>query len=259
MSLGRAVGVMTGAASSVGRVRENNQDAVGHFETPGLDDDEFAHHLFVVADGMGGHAGGEVASRLAIDVVHEAYFADPSDDRSAALGRALQAANAAVHARARAEPALANMGTTCSALVLRHEKAYVAHVGDTRIYLFRGGSTTRLTRDHSLAAAGRPEVLTRALGTSATLEVDITEPVHVAAGDAFLLCSDGLWGHVTDEELLQAVQAGIEPEATCQTLVALANDRGGPDNITAQLVQICGADAARPGLFAGLRRLLRAT
>jgi len=259
----KSLAISVAAATDVGRHRENNQDAVGDFAPPNAEERDRMGCLFVVADGMGGAAGGEVASALAVDGVRQSFFTDPDLDRRAALLRAVQAANRAVYDRGQSEPALNGMGTTCTALVLHNGTAEVAHVGDTRAYLVRNEMIIPLTRDHSLAEAGRPSVLTRALGAAATVDVDLLEnPLAVAAGDIFLLCSDGLWGQITDEELARAVRQQHEPAQSCRDLVALANARGGRDNITVQLVQVGTrqahpARANRSGFLAGLGRLLR--
>jgi protein phosphatase len=257
------VEIALGNLSSVGRVRERNEDYFGYFAPP----DAVAKkgRLFVVADGMGGETAGDVASRLAVETVHEAYFADPTDDPTAALRASLQAANEAIYERARAQPEGTRMGTTCTALVVRDDLAHVAHVGDTRAYLIRAGAMTRLTSDHSLAGSGRANVLTRALGIDAAVNVDVVDPpLPITKNDMFLLCSDGLWGLIEDVELLRIAAQNADLQAACRDMVALANERGGRDNITVQLVRIgAGAPPAdvappRPGLLAAVRRLLGA-
>jgi serine/threonine protein phosphatase PrpC len=259
-------GIALGNLSSVGRVRERNEDYFGYFAPPEADVLARKGRLFVVADGMGGESAGDVASRLAVDTVRQAYFADPAEDPTAALRASLQTANRAIYDRARTEPEGTRMGTTCTALVLRDDVAHVAHVGDTRAYLIRAGAMTRLTSDHSLAESGRANVLTRALGINAAVNVDVLEPpLPVSKDDLFLLCSDGLWGLIEDPELLRMVMAKSDLQAACRDLVALANERGGRDNITVQLIRIdVGAErveagpAQRPGLLAVVRRLLGA-
>lgn len=251
------------AATHVGRRRENNQDAVADFQPTAAAERDRVGCVFVVADGMGGAAGGEVASALAVDGVHRAYFADPDVDRRAALVRAVQAANRAVWERVQREPSLAGMGTTCTALLLHDGTAEVAHVGDTRAYLVREQTIVPLTRDHSLATAGQPSVLTRALGGGPTVDVDLLEKsLKVTVGDIFLLCSDGLWGQISDEEIARVVTRARHPGQLCDELIAQANERGGPDNITVLLVHV-GAGPARldppsvGSFLVGLRRLLR--
>jgi protein phosphatase len=236
------------ARSDVGCVRPNNEDCHGAFtgEWPsqGL--------LVIVADGMGGAAGGEVASRLAVETVRAAYFEATVDpDRRAILRRALLRANEAIYMRAAGDPDLTGMGTTCTAVVILGHAAIFGHVGDSRAYLARRDRITQLTRDHSLAAelerrcvpgqavpqAGR-HVLTRCLGVASQVEVDTNEtPIELEPGDHLLLCSDGLSGPVTAAEMLRAVRE-LEPQAACDRLVTLARERGGPDNVTVQIVRL---------------------
>jgi protein phosphatase len=255
-----------GNLSNVGRVRERNEDYFGYFVPPAADALVKKGRLWLVADGMGGETAGDVASRLAVEMVHEAYFTDPADDPGEALRSSLQAANRAIYERAQVQPDGTRMGTTCTALVLREGIAHIAHVGDTRAYLVRGGAITQLTRDHSLAPSGYANILTRALGIAPAVDVEVLEPaLTVSTGDMFVLCSDGLWGEVDDDELLRTVSSTPDLQAACRALVTLANERGGRDNITVQLVRIGGPGArlrtaplARPGLLAAVRRLLGA-
>jgi serine/threonine protein phosphatase PrpC len=261
--MGADVPFALGNLSSAGRVRERNEDYFGYFAPAEADALTTKGRLFVVADGMGGETAGDVASRLAVETVHEAYFGDPTDDPAKALRASLEAANRVIHARAQMQPEGTRMGTTCTALVVRDDVAHIAHVGDTRAYFIRGRSISQLTSDHSLAQSGSANVLTRALGIEPAVKVDVLDPpLQLAGGDRFLLCSDGLWGLVEDAELLRIVLAKSDPQAACRDLVALANDRGGRDNITVQLVRIGGAAAAvpppRPGFLSVVRRLLGA-
>jgi serine/threonine protein phosphatase PrpC len=258
------VEIALGNLSSVGRVRERNEDYFGYFAPS----DALAKkgRLFLVADGMGGETAGDVASRLAVETVRDAYFGDPGDDPTAVLRASLEAANRVIYDRARTQPEGTRMGTTCTALVVRDDVACVAHVGDTRAYLIRAGGMTRLTADHSLAQSGRANVLTRALGIEATVNVDVVDPpLRVSKGDKFLMCSDGLWGQIDDAELLRLVVTNSDLQTACRDLVALANERGGRDNITVQLIRIGadvdagqGAPPQRPRLLAVFRRLLGA-
>jgi protein phosphatase len=258
------VEITLGNCSSVGRVRERNEDYFGYFEPPESGALPSKGRLFIVADGMGGETAGDVASRLAVEIVHESYFAHAADDPTEALRVSVQAANRAIYERAQSHIDGARMGTTCTALVVRDAAAHIAHVGDTRAYLIRGGVMTRLTRDHSLAESGQANILTRALGINATVDVDLLDrPMPISPEDMFLMCSDGLWGHIDDGEVLRTVQARRDVQAACRDLVALANEKGGRDNITVQLIRIAGGDdtsatGPRPGLLAGLRRLLGA-
>jgi PPM family protein phosphatase len=254
-----AVEIALGNFSSVGRVRERNEDYFGYFEPPESGALPKKGRLFVVADGMGGETAGDVASRLAVEVVHEAYFANSADDPTEALRVSLQAANRAIYERAQTQPEGTRMGTTCTALVVRDDVAHVAHVGDTRAYLIRAGSMTQLTCDHSLTDSGLANVLTRALGIGPDVDVDVLDrPVPISRDDMFLLCSDGLWGQIDDGELLRTLLANPDPQTACRDLVALANERGGRDNITVQLIRIAAAPPRRLGLVAVIRRLLGA-
>ena len=206
----------------------------------------------MVADGMGAHAAGELASKLAVDIVPLAYqkLADraPPD----ALRAAVEDANAQIHGRGRADPDFRGMGTTSTTLVLLPQGAVAAQVGDSRAYRLRGDQFAQLTFDHSLVwemrAAGQlpgdqvPEyiprnVITRSLGPSPTVKVDIEGPFPLMVGDTFLLCSDGLSGQVKDAEMGTILQCLPLAEAA-RTLIDLANLRGGPDNITLVLIRL---------------------
>jgi serine/threonine protein phosphatase PrpC len=234
-----AMKVAVGSCTSPGRVRTTNQDSLGDFDSPDSGPDK--GRLFVLADGMGGEAGGEIASRLAVDVVGKTYFECPSTEPAAALELSVTAANQAIHAQATASAELHRMGTTCTALVLRGSRAWVAHVGDSRAYRIRDGATERLTTDHSMADRGPAysHILTRALGVQPEVQVDITlVSAPVRAGDVFLLCSDGLWGQVSDPDVGDIVKSEPDPEVGSRRMVDLANARGGPDNISALLVRV---------------------
>lgn len=214
-------------------------------------------HLFVVADGMGGHAGGEKASALAIDSV-ETFILDTFQWFSRFKGKeedtlladflsALGHANARLLAEAAERPELHGMGTTLTLAYRLNDKLFVAHVGDSRCYLFRNRLLYRLTTDHTLVeemvrrgalkaheAAHHQwrHVVTNAVGgDSAEVKVEVHK-VYLAVGDAVLLCSDGLTNMVPDEEIARTLQAETDPEAACKRLVTQANEQGGKDNIT---------------------------
>jgi protein phosphatase len=246
-------GILLGSLTDIGCVRENNEDSYGYHEP--VADGDFAAKgwLLVVADGMGGHSGGEVASQMAVDTIREAYAASRQPDPAAALLEAFKAANQAVYDASRQNPRLRGMGTTCTALVLKGDRAYFAHVGDTRLYLIRDGAIRQLTDDHSYVmrlvrdglitkaqAETHPHknILERALGTKDTIDVDGSkDPIPVRKHDVFVLCSDGLTNLVSDEEIKELALASLPPSA-CQALVALAKSRGGYDNVTIQIVKI---------------------
>jgi len=248
-------------ASDIGCQRTNNEDAARSV-LPG--DPEVRGRkgvLVIVADGMGGHSAGEVASRLAVDVVHRTYY-DDGDAGEATLAEAVLRANEAIYEMAQRDRALAGMGTTCTALVIRGGEAECAHVGDTRLYLVRKDQIYRMTEDHSevrsLVAQGllSPEeaqhhaernVILRALGTHPTVDVSTWgEPFPVRAGDRFVLSSDGLHDVVEDEEI-KALALGEQGQAACDAMVELAKSRGGRDNITVALINVQQAGRAAAG------------
>jgi protein phosphatase len=199
---------------------------------------------------MGGAAAGEVASRVAVDEVHAVYENSPRNASARdMLGRAFEAANRAIRMRSRADAELNGMGTTCTAASIVGRNLIVAHVGDSRAYLVREGSIEQISTDHTVASelakmgsapSAASHVLTRSLGTQERVAVDLlSKPIQLAAGQAVVLCSDGLSGMVEADEILDVVQEEA-PESACHTLVELARARGGPDNITvviAKLVQ----------------------
>jgi serine/threonine protein phosphatase PrpC len=240
--------VNSASLTDVGKIRERNEDAC------------FAGtHVFAVADGLGGHKAGEVASDLALSSVR----ALEEIDARAAAGRVAQAVrdgNRAVHDRAQTDEGLRGMGTTMTAVVISRDTAYIAHVGDSRCYLVRGGTITQLSRDHTLVARmvseGRltPEqaeahpqrsVLTRALGADHDVDVDETR-ITLLDGDRLLLCSDGLTGMLGNDDILSLVAEGSDLEEICRALVDTANERGGVDNITVVLIDMSGAPGATP-------------
>ena len=231
------------ALSDVGLRRRTNEDC--YALSPDLG-------LYLVADGMGGHTAGQVASDLAAQAVVGALrtLVDAAASLTEKLRYAVAAANREILATAQAKPELAGMGTTLVAVLAGPDRIALAHVGDSRAYLVRGGRIRQLTDDHSLvaelvrrreitetAARGHPHrhVLTRALGVRRTVEADLAE-LTPAAGDTFVLCSDGLTGHVHDDEIAKALEDSADLDATCSSLIDIANDRGGEDNITVLLV-----------------------
>jgi serine/threonine protein phosphatase PrpC len=210
-------------------------------------------HLLLVADGMGAHAVGELASKLATDLIPLNYSKFASLGAPAALRRAFLEANSTIYQKGTHNPDFEGMGTTSSALLIRPEGAWVAHVGDSRIYRIRRGHIEQLSYDHSLQwelarrqgmdpdeIEGVPSnVIVRSLGPEPTLQVDIEGPHPLLPGDTFLLCSDGLSGLVSDAEM-GAIVSSLPLREACQLLVDLANLRGGPDNITVVLVRLPG-------------------
>jgi protein phosphatase len=235
--------------SDVGCVRQVNEDR-GSW----LHNEQGA--LLLVADGMGGHAAGEVASSLAVEVIRRAYAeADTAIEQT--LERAFHAANREIYQAAGRDKTRQGMGTTCTALLLRDGLAYCAHVGDSRLYLVRNDEIYLMSEDHSavmdlvrrglltLQTARHHEdknVILRALGTQAKVEVSVWDkPFPVQAGDAFVLCSDGLYDLVEDDEIKQAVLK-LKPQPACEHLLALALQRGGHDNVTVGVLKVVAKD-----------------
>ena len=251
-----------GAATSIGRVRQINEDAYLAKAEQGL---------FVVCDGMGGAAAGEVASQLAIETIG-AELNPPSHsvlrragdgngdaqfhDRTLQLGDAIRAANRAIITRAQADATQAGMGTTVVGAWADGGVVSLAHVGDSRAYLANAGGFEGVTSDHSLVEAQvqaglidrrqslqaeHQNVLLRALGRDANVEIDLTE-ITVSPGDRLMLCTDGLTRTVSDADLASALERFRgEPQQACDYLVEAANDNGGPDNITVVIVEFLGS------------------
>ncbi len=240
------------ALTDVGLRRANNQDS---FAVHLAGDDADWHrrgHLLMVADGMGAHAAGELASKMACESIPHTYRKLTDRGPAEALRRAVLTANANIHERGQANAEFQGMGTTCSVLVLLPRAALVAHVGDSRVYRLRRGKLEQLTFDHSLVwemqAAGQmprgevagfipKNIITRSLGPHAEVQVDLEGPFPLEAGDTFLICSDGLSGQVKDEEI-GALLGALDPADSARALVDMANLRGGPDNVTAVVAKV---------------------
>jgi serine/threonine protein phosphatase PrpC len=243
--------------TDVGVRRSHNQDA--YAADPAGDPDRFtAHgHLFLVADGMGGHAVGEKASAKAVRDIPHTYHKHAHEGASQALRKAFTEANAGIHAIGQENPEFRGLGTTATALLFRTEGAWVGHVGDSRAYRIRDGLIEQLSFDHSAVweiarrqqvnpeelQGIRSNVILRSLGPDAFVEVDVEGPHPVRPGDIYLLCSDGLTGQLSDYEI-GAVAAALPPAEACEFLVELANLRGGPDNITVIVVRVGGTPDA---------------
>lgn len=244
--------VTASVQTDVGCHREINEDSSTFIE-PGSGELLSARgRLVVVADGMGGHSAGEVASRIAVDVISRVYYDTPGDPVSALRTSFIQA-NREIHQSSTEDQARKGMGTTCTALVLRNGTALAAHVGDSRLYLVRGGQIYLMTEDHSAVmelvkrglltlaeARHHPDknVILRALGSHRDIEISVwDEPLPIRGGDRFLLCSDGLYDLVEDNEIMEAVLGG-DAHTACSGLITLAKDRGGYDNITVAVVGI---------------------
>ena len=245
--------------SDVGVRRSHNQDA--YAEDPAGDPERFTAygHLFLVADGMGGHAVGEKASAKAVRDIPHTYHKHAQEGAAAALRKAFSEANGGIHAIGQENPEFRGLGTTATALLLRPEGAWIGHVGDSRAYRIREGSIDQLTFDHSAVweiarrqrvnpeelQGIRSNVILRSLGPDAFVEVDVEGPHPVHAGDIYLLCTDGLTGQLSDYEI-GAVVSALPPAEACEFLIELANLRGGPDNITVMIAQVGGSPEAVP-------------
>jgi protein phosphatase len=240
--------------SDVGVRRSHNQDA--YAEDPAADPDRFAvhGHLFLVADGMGGHAVGEKASAKAVRDIPHTFHKHAAEGAAAALRKAFTEANAGIHAVGQENPEFRGLGTTATAILLRPEGAWVGHVGDSRAYRIRDAVIEQLTFDHSAVweiarrqrvnpedlQGIRSNVILRSLGPEAAVEVDVEGPHPVRPGDIYLLCSDGLTGQLSDYEI-GAVASALPPDEACEFLVELGNLRGGPDNITVLIIRVGGS------------------
>jgi serine/threonine protein phosphatase PrpC len=243
------------ARTDTGMKREHNEDSWLVNEDVGL---------YVVCDGMGGHAGGETASRLAVQTVERELLGSrmrqddpfasaaplPETPLAGALREAIEGACAAVFRTSRANPELQGMGTTCIALLLHGQMAILGHVGDSRAYAVRDGEVMQLTEDHSLVneqvRAGLltqdearhsrlKNIITRSVGFEEDVLVDLLG-FETAPGDRYLLCSDGLSNLVDNEEMGTQLLRHDDPERACRALIDLANERGGDDNVTVVVI-----------------------
>jgi serine/threonine protein phosphatase PrpC len=245
-----------GYLSHPGRVRQRNED---NFSLPPADLSAellaTKGRLYLVADGMGGHQGGQWASQVAAQRIAQEYYRDPSPDPQHSLARAIHIANAEIYQHAQRTPGLEKMGTTVTAAVVRGQALLVANVGDSRTYLVRGGSALQLTQDHSLIAEGLRDgmvtseqvashpyrsVITRALGSREEVQPDFYQR-QLQPGDALLLCSDGLTNEVDDPTIAATIAHGTSAQEATGRLVEQANRNGGNDNITAIIVRFAGA------------------
>jgi protein phosphatase len=259
------------AKTDLGRARDHNEDrflvADLTRKAASLQADVRQHDvgprgtLLVVADGMGGAAAGEVASQMAADTIYAHLAKTWNEEREATpqrfayrLKEAVEVANASIHAHAKAHPEVRGMGTTMTAAGVLNDHLYLTQVGDSRAYLIRGGEAHQLTKDQSLmqrlveagelteeeaAHSERRNIILQALGPDPKVKVDLTHQ-ELRRGDVVVLCSDGLSGQVKKDEIAKIVTATPDLAAVCDQLVALANERGGPDNITVVIARFDG-------------------
>lgn len=246
-------GIEVACLTDVGCQRSNNEDSFLYWEPDGEEEFRRKGRLAVVADGMGGYEGGQEASRLAVETVRDVYASSLETDPQRVLVEALRLAHQNIQHYAAEHPQLHGMGTTCTAVSIVGRQLCFAHVGDSRLYLVREGTVSRLTRDHSYVsrlvesgfvrsedAESHPQrhILTAALGSGSVVDPDVCErPLSLQEGDTLVLCTDGLWSLIGEQELGQTVQAHT-PAESCRELVKMALERGGPDNITVLLLRI---------------------
>lgn len=240
-----------------GCVREANEDSGRHISPSDPEIQLRKGTLTIVADGMGGHASGEVASQMAVELIGEVYYADNGLAASEALRNAIETANTHIYEASVSEERYFGMGTTLVAMVLLDDTGFCAHVGDSRLYRIRGGVMEALTTDHSQVMEmvkhgiitmeqarnhDDKNVILRAVGTQAVVEVELTGPFAVELGDTFLLCSDGVSDMVEDAEIEAILLAEPDEYAACEKLIEAARDAGGHDNITAAIVGVSARD-----------------
>ena len=226
-----------------GLIRSENED---HFCIEG------SLGFLAVADGMGGHASGEVASKMAIDILRN-YLKNEQEPLSSRMTSGIKFANQSIYDASKSQSQWNGMGTTIAAVLLNENRLSIAHVGDSRVYLIRSGNIEQLTDDHTFVfeqvkrglltreeadESGMKHILSRALGTAPDVDVDLDE-LTVSDGDKFVLCSDGLSSLVSDDEILSAVMSITAPGTACEQLVTMANQKGGYDNITVIVAFLC--------------------
>jgi serine/threonine protein phosphatase PrpC len=242
--------VIVSSLSDKGCMRDSNEDRAKYIQPTQSNKGGKQGLLALVADGMGGHNAGEVASEIAVRIIEQVYYSQRGDPHKA-LRKAFLVANRKIHRASIHNTKYKGMGTTCSSIVLKGNFAYCAHVGDSRLYLVRGDSIYRMTEDHSPVmqmvkegqithdqASGWADrnFINRAVGTHPKVEISTwCQPFPIKARDRFLLCTDGLSDLVEDEEIMKTLQSD-ETEIACEKLVALAKRRGGHDNITVLLL-----------------------
>jgi protein phosphatase len=263
--------VTIGAASDPGQKRKENQDSHSYR----LPEEGSSHRkgiLLALADGMGGHSGGSVASQTAIEALMETYYTDMSSSITESLEKSFLKANERVIEKGKSDIDLHGLGSTLTAAVLKDDKMYYAHVGDSRGYIIYDKKITQFTEDHSYVAsllkAGvineeealtHPDgnIITRAIGADENLNVDVSPAYQKLKKNQYiLLCCDGLYRVVTPEEITDTVYAYQDPEAISQKLVEMANAKGGPDNITVLIARIDGTGNVS-GLIDRFKSLIR--
>jgi PPM family protein phosphatase len=246
-------GIEVASLTDVGLQRADNEDSYLYWEPESEEEFRRKGRLAIVADGMGGYEGGQEASRLAVETVRHIYDRDFTGDPQSVLLAAFQSAHDMIQRYGFDHPQFHGMGTTCTALSIIDRQLSFAHVGDSRLYLVRAGAISRLTRDHSYVgrlvengivrsedAESHPQrhILTAALGSGRDVVPHVSDqPLLLGENDILILCTDGLWSLVPEVDLARVVQAHSPAEA-CTRLVKMALERGGPDNITLQILRV---------------------
>jgi protein phosphatase len=248
--------VTASVQTDAGCVREANEDSGRHVKPSDLETQTRKGTLTIVADGMGGHASGEVASQMAVELISEIYYADETNSAPNALRNAIEQANRLIYETSLTDEKLFGMGTTVIALVLLNDTAFSAHVGDSRLYRLRGNHMEMMTFDHSQVMEmvkygiismeearnhDDKNVILRAVGTQSIVEVEVSELFSVEEDDEFLLCSDGLCDMLDDREILQTWLAAEDVHSAGESLIHEAKERGGHDNITVGIVRIAAS------------------
>ena len=242
------LGFQAAYKSDVGLTRSENQDFLGVFGAP--EGNSFADRLYIVADGMGGHENGRMASEMAVETLKESFFSNPDDRTIIRLTDGIRLANNRIFAYAQENGVNGGMGTTCTALAVTNEEYWIGHVGDSRLYQIDQQTMRQLTRDHSVVEAlirggiitpeqaehdPRKHTLTSALGIAPDVDPDVFEIDRPLQGDRFLLCSDGIMV-VPDDKIESTARVG-DIQTACDRLVEAANRYGGPDNSTVVIVE----------------------
>lgn len=245
--------IIASVQTDVGCVREANEDSGRHVQSSDPQIQTQKGTLTIVADGMGGHASGEVASQMAVELISDFYYQDTKNPTDIALKNAIEAASRSIYEASLTKEKYFGMGTTVVALILQNDTAYVAHVGDSRVYRLRGAEFQQITEDHSqvmemvkYGIISREEakthddknIILRAMGTQAEVEAELTQPFRVAPNDVFLLCSDGLCDMLDDEEMRGILISSADVHEACERLIEEAKQRGGHDNITVGIVKV---------------------
>ncbi len=240
-----------GSLSDRGMIREDNQDCYGKYPEDSTELTTPDGQLFIIADGMGGHRGGQEASQMAVNIIQQVYFTSTAQDVLERLEEAFEVANSQIYQLATTNPKLHGMGTTCTALVLKDSSGYIAHVGDSRAYRISRTKIEQLTQDHSQVAElhrrgiltekeamehPNRSILNRALGVDTTVKVDLIDVMTLKAGEHYVLCTDGL-AKVENKEIKSIVLSN-SPQQACEKLIKMANERGGEDNVTVQVIRI---------------------